>query len=101
MTPSTTPGTEPRTEAGRAWQTVLRDDFAMDDLDTGTAILAIEAEARASLDDHDIERMARQHFESRRHFFEDTTARGICSECGESDEQDFVRVTMHFTDGDA
>ncbi len=89
----------PATEAGRA----LAEALGAGDIVGGEAvrvILAIEAEARVSLDDHGIERMAREHFESRRHFFEPPDG-DVCSECGEGPDQDFVKVTMHFTDGDA
>jgi len=91
-----TPETEPTTEAGRMLLA------AFDNPTARTAILAIEAEAeaRATVPDVDIERMAREHFEPRRHFFEPPDG-DVCSECGEGPEQDFIRVTMHFTDGDA
>jgi len=90
-----TPETEPTTEAGRMLLA------AFDNPTARTAILAIEAEAeaRATVPDVDIERMARQHFDSRRHFFEPPDG-DVCAECGEGPEQDFIRVTMHFTDGD-
>jgi hypothetical protein len=48
-----------------------------------------------------VEAMARKHFESQRHFFEPPDGDGVCSECGEDRDADFLRITVHFHDGDA
>jgi len=46
-----------------------------------------------------IERAARDHFEPRRHFYEGD-GKQDCLECGEGCYQDFLRIRIHYDDGD-
>lgn len=47
-----------------------------------------------------IEQLARQHFEPRRHFMEPADSDGVCEQCGEFADADFIRITVHYNDGD-
>ena len=40
------------------------------------------------------------NYESRRHYFEASDGNYECEVCGEDKDEDFLRITVHFNDGD-
>jgi hypothetical protein len=61
-------------------------------VDHDEALDAARAQGRA-------EALVRQHYEPQRHFFEPPDG-DVCVTCGEDRDADFIRVTIHYNDGD-
>jgi hypothetical protein len=66
----------------------------------GYTIAALRAATPDPAEPVYVEGLARRHYEPQRHFFESPDGNDVCSTCGEFRDADFVRVTIHYNDGD-